>query len=73
MNTQTESGIEVRKLTEEQLKAKIVELNAKLESYEFLKSYAQDAVNMFPTITLRTMWKLVKAMADIKEALTYIK
>lgn len=73
MNTQTENGVEIRKMTEEQLKAKIVELNSKLEKYEFLRSYAQDAVNMFPTITLRTMWKLVKAMADIKESLTYIK
>ena len=62
-----------KKLTEEQLKAQIVDLNRKLEGYKFLELYVQDLIAMWPKVTLRTLWTVTKKVADLKEALDYIK
>lgn len=62
-----------KKLTEEQLKAQIVELNRKLEAYKFVGSYVQDLIDMWPKVTLRTLWTVTKKVADLKEALDLTK
>lgn len=62
-----------QKLTEEQLKAQIVELNRKLEAYKFLTLYVQDLVDMWPTVTMRTLGTVTKKVADLKEALDFSK
>lgn len=61
------------KLTEEQLKAQIVELNRKLEAHKFVASYVQDLIDMWPTITIRTLSKVTQKVADLKEALSLTK
>jgi hypothetical protein len=58
------------KLTEEQLKAQIVELNRKLEGYKLLGSYVQDLIDMWPTTSMRTLYKVTQKVADLKEALS---
>jgi hypothetical protein len=58
------------KLTEEQLKAQIVELNRKLEAHKFVASYVQDLIDMWPTITIRTLSRVTQKVADLKEALS---
>lgn len=72
MNTQIETA-EVRKLTEEQLKAQIVDLNRKLENHKLVASYVQDLIDMWPKVTMRTLWTVTKKVADLKEALDLIK
>jgi len=57
------------KLTEEQLKAQIVELNRKLENYKLLGLYVQDLIDMWPKVTMRTLWTVTNKVADLKEAL----
>jgi pantothenate kinase-related protein Tda10 len=62
-----------QKMTEDQLKAQIVEMNRKLEAYKFLVSYVQDLIAMWPTTTMRTLFKVTKKVADLKEALELVK
>ena len=62
-----------QKMTEEQLKAQIVEMNRKLEAYKFLVSYVQDLIAMWPTTTMRTLFKVTKKVADLNEALELVK
>ena len=59
----------VRHLTEDQLKAQIVELNRKLEVYKLVASYAQDVVNYWPLMTFRTIRIMIPKMDALKEAL----
>ena len=61
------------KLTEEQLKAQVVELNRKLEAYKLLGSYVQDLIDMWPTVTFRTIVRVTQKVADLKEALSLTK
>lgn len=58
-----------KKLTEEQLKAQIVELNRKLENYKLIASYAQDVVDFWPSMTFRTIRLMIPKMDALKEAL----
>lgn len=62
-----------KKLTEEQLKAQIVELNQKLENYKIIASYAQDVIDFWPTMTMRTIRVMIPKMAALKEALGLVK
>ena len=62
-----------KKLTEEQLKAQIVELNRKLEAYKLVASYAQDVVNFWPSMTMRTIRIMIPKMDGLKEALELTK
>lgn len=62
-----------KKLTEEQLKAQIVELNRKLEAYKLVASYAQDVVNYWPSMTFRTIRIMIPKMDALKEALELAK
>lgn len=62
-----------KKLTEEQLKAQIVELNRKLEAYKLLGLYVQDLIDMWPSTTMRTLYKVTQKVADLKEALSLAK
>lgn len=58
-----------KKLTEEQLKAQIVELNRKLEDYKLVASYAKDIIDFWPTMTFRTIRIMIPKMEALKEAL----
>lgn len=58
-----------KKLTEEQLKAQIVELNRKLEDYKLVASYAKDVIDFWPTMTFRTIRIMIPKMEALKEAL----
>lgn len=62
-----------KKLTEEQLKAQIVELNRKLEAYKLLGLYVQDLIDMWPNTSMRTLYKVTQKVADLKEALSLTK
>lgn len=62
-----------KKLTEEQLKAQIVELNRKLEAYKLAASYAQDVVDFWPSMTMRTIRVMIPKMDALKEALELAK
>lgn len=62
-----------KKLTEEQLKAQIVELNKKLESYKLVASYAQDVIDFWPSMTFRTIRFMIPKMDALKEALGLVK
>jgi len=62
-----------RQMTEEQLKAKIVELNSKLEAYQLVASYAKDVVDYWPNMTFRTVRIMIPKMDALKEALTLVK
>lgn len=62
-----------KKLTEEQLKAQIVELNQKLENYKIIASYAQDVIDFWPTMTMRTIRVMIPKMTALKEALGLVK
>jgi hypothetical protein len=62
-----------KKLTEEQLKAQIVELNRKLESYKLIASYAQDVIDFWPNMTMRTIRLMIPKMDALKEALGLVK
>lgn len=62
-----------KKLTEEQLKAQIVELNRKLEAYKLVASYAQDVVDYWPSMTMRTIRVMIPKMEALKEALGLVK
>lgn len=41
----------------------------RLEALEYVVAYANDIVEMWPTITMRTLWKMTDKVASIKEAL----
>lgn len=62
-----------KKLTEEQLKTQIVELNRKLENYKLLASVAQDVVDFWPSMTFRTIRLMIPKMEALKEALGLTK
>lgn len=62
-----------KKMTEEQLKAQIVELNRKLEAYQLVASYAKDVVDYWPSMTMRTIRVMIPKMDNLKEALTLVK
>jgi len=62
-----------KKMTEEQLKAQIVELNRKLESYQLVASYAKDVIDFWPSMTFRTIRFMIPKMDALKEALGLVK
>lgn len=62
-----------RKMTEEQLKAQIVELNRKLEAYQLIASYAKDVIDFWPSMTMRTIRVMIPKMDNLKEALGLVK
>ena len=62
-----------KKLTEEQLKAQIVELNRRLENYKLLASFAQDVIDFWPSMTMRTIRVMIPKMAALKEALDLVR
>lgn len=62
-----------KKMTEEQLKAQIVELNRRLEAYQLVASYAKDVVDFWPSMTMRTIRVMIPKMDNLKEALTLVK
>ncbi len=62
-----------KKLTEEQLRAQVVELNRKLEAYKLMGLYVQDLIDMWPHTSMRTLYKVTQKVADLKEALSLTK
>jgi hypothetical protein len=76
MDTKTYSEVHAtlpQKMTEEQLKAQIVDLNRKLENYKLLASFAQDVIDFWPNMTFRTVRVMMPKMAALKEALELVK
>lgn len=61
------------KLTYEQLRDQVVELNRKLENYKLLASVAQDVIDFWPTMTMRTIRVMIPKMDALKEALGLVK
>lgn len=41
----------------------------RLEALDFVVLYAKDIVELWPTITIRTLWKMTDKVATLKEAL----
>lgn len=62
-----------KKLTEEQLKAQIVDLNRKLDNYKLIASYAQDVIDFWPSMTFRTIRFMIPKMDALKDALGLVK
>jgi hypothetical protein len=62
-----------KKMTEEQLKAHIVELNRQLENYKLVASYAKDVIDFWPSMTMRTIRIMIPKMEALKEALGLVK
>lgn len=62
-----------KKMTEEQLKAHIVELNRQLENYKLVASYAKDVIDFWPSMTMRTIRIMIPKMEGLKEALGLVK
>jgi hypothetical protein len=62
-----------KKMTEEQLKAQIVELNRKLEAYQLVASYAKDVVEYWPSMSFKTIRFMIPKMDALKEALGLVK
>lgn len=62
-----------KKMTEEQLKAQIVELNRKLEAYQLVASYAKDVVDFWPSMSMRMIRTMIPKMDALKEALGLVK
>lgn len=76
MDTKTFSEVHEtlpKKMTEEQLKAQIVELNRRLEAYQLVASYAKDVVDYWPSMTFRTVRIMIPKMDALKEALSLAK
>ena len=48
-------------------------LEKKLEAYQLVGSYVQDLIDMWPTVSIRTIYKVTQKVADLKEALTLVK
>lgn len=51
------------------LKDKLAAAEKRLEAMEYVIAYANDIVETWPTITMRTLWKMTEKVATIKEAL----
>lgn len=63
----TETGITVDPLA--YWKARAERAEKRLEAMEYVIAYANDIVETWPTITMRTLWKMTEKVATIKEAL----
>lgn len=50
-------------------KARSERAEKRLEAMEYVIAYANDIVETWPTITMRTLWKMTEKVATIKEAL----
>ncbi|CAB4196945.1 hypothetical protein UFOVP1290_465 [uncultured Caudovirales phage] len=69
-----------RSLTKEELlmrtaalEQRAIKAEKRLESVELLVLYANDIVNLWPTITMRTLWKITDKVSSLKECLKQIK
>jgi len=72
-----ETQEQVIQLSETDLKKNMIELQARLtkaeqrmEAMEYIVAFANDIVALWPTITLRTMFKMTDKVASLKQALT---
>lgn len=50
-------------------KARCERAEKRLDSMEYVIAYAKDIVEMWPSITMRTLWKMTEKVATLKEAL----
>lgn len=69
-----------RGLTKEELvkrtvvfEQRAIKAEKRLESMELLVLYANDIVDLWPTITMRTLWKITDKVSSLKECLKQIK
>lgn len=51
------------------LKDKLAAAEKRLEAYDYVIAYANDIVETWPSITMRTLWKMTEKVATLKEAL----
>ncbi len=54
------------------LKDKLAAAEKKIESYEYLVAYANDIIETWPSITMRTLWRMTEKVATLKQALKEI-
>lgn len=55
-----------------ELRVQVVELNRQLENYKLIASYAQDVLDFWPTMTMRTIRTMIPKMNSLAEALKLI-
>jgi len=55
-----------------ELEQRAIKAERKLESYEYLVAYANDIIETWPTITMRTLWVMTNKVATLKQALKEI-
>lgn len=53
-------------------KARAVKAEQRAENIEFVLSYANDLIKMWPTVTLRTLHTVTTKIAGLKEAVALI-
>ncbi len=51
------------------LKDKLAAAEKKLEALEYVLAYANDIVETWPSITMRTLWRMTDKVATLKNAL----
>ena len=54
-------------------KARAEKAEAKLELYQFVASYAQDVIDFWPSMTMRTIRLMIPKMDSLKQALGLLK
>ena len=54
-------------------KARAKQAEQRVESFEFVMSYAQDLIKMWPTVTLRTLHTVTTKIAGLKEAIALVE
>jgi hypothetical protein len=51
------------------MQARAIAAEKKIENLEYVIAYAKDIVDLWPTITMRTLWKITDKVASLKDAL----
>jgi len=54
-------------------KERALKAEKRLEALEYVLAYANDIVELWPTITMRTLWKMTDKVASLKDALKQSK
>ncbi len=72
MKTNTGETVNVTPVQSTDWKARAIAAEKKLESYEYLVAYANDIIETWPTITMRTLWRMTEKVATLKQTLKEI-
>lgn len=57
----------------QELQSEAVKDSSNAEAIQLVLSYAQDIVEAWPTMTLRTLWKMTTKVEALKQALELLK